>query len=251
MGRIGVGDAVGGGEQGRRTAGALADADLDAVVALFDAAERFTARLPHGSTRLFLDSPAGQEIAGDTLAERAPHGDAVAVLTAHRAKGLEWDLVVVAGVQEGTWPDLRQRGSLLGMDELVDVVAGREPGEISPGGEVSAVAATARLVADERRLFDVAVTRARRELVVTAVGAADSEEQPSRFLAELAGDDIEIEHVAGAGRRWLSLPALTADLRRAAGMPAKRCTSGPQPRLSLPGSPLPEFGARIRGSGTR
>jgi RecB family exonuclease len=196
--------------------GALADADLDAVVALFDAAARFTARLPQGSTRLFLDSLAGQEIAGDTLAERAPRGDAVAVLTAHRAKGLEWDLVVVAGVQEGTWPDVRQRGSLLGMDELVDVVAGRDIGTVRSGSEVAAVATNARLLAEERRLFYVAATRARRELVVTAIGAEDSEERPSRFLAELAGNDIEIEHVAGAGRRWLSLPALTADLRRAA-----------------------------------
>ncbi|HTA02925.1 MAG TPA: ATP-dependent DNA helicase [Streptosporangiaceae bacterium] len=196
--------------------GALADADLDAVVALFDAAERFTARLPHGSTRLFLDSLAGQEIVGDTLAQHAPRGEAVAVLTAHRAKGLEWDLVVVAGVQEGTWPDVRRRGSVLGMDELVEVVAGGEPGETGSGSEVAAVAATARLLADERRLFYVAVTRARRELVVTAIGAADSEERPSRFLTELAGDDIEIEHVASTGRRWLSLPALTADLRRAA-----------------------------------
>jgi RecB family exonuclease len=60
--------------------------------------------------------------------------------------------------------------------------------------------------------------------VVTAVGAEDTEERPSRFLAELAGDDIEIQHVAGTGRRWLSLPALTADLRRAAadaGLPLK------------------------------
>ncbi len=196
--------------------GALADADLDAVVALFDAAARFTARLPHASTRLFLDSLAGQEIAGDTLAERAPRGDAVAVLTAHRAKGLEWDLVIVAGVQEGTWPDVRQRGSLLGMDELVDVVAGLDVGEVRSGSEVAAIATSARLLTDERRLFYVAATRARRELVVTAIGAEDSDERPSRFLAELAGDDIEIEHVAGAGRRWLSLPALTADLRRAA-----------------------------------
>ncbi len=195
--------------------GALADADLDAVVALFDAASRFTARLPQGSTRLFLDSLAGQEIAADTLAARAPRGDAVAVLTAHRAKGLEWDLVVVAGVQEGSWPDVRQRGSLLGMDELVDVVADRDGGEIRSGSE-AAVATTARLLADERRLFYVAVTRARRELVVTAIGAEDSEERPSRFLAELAGDEIDIERVAGTGRRWLSLPALTADLRRAA-----------------------------------
>jgi superfamily I DNA/RNA helicase/RecB family exonuclease len=193
--------------------GAIADADLDAVLALFDAAARFTARLPQGSTRLFLDSLAGQEIAGDTLAERAPRGDCVTVLTAHKSKGLEWDLVVVAGVQEGTWPDLRQRGSLLGMDELVDVVAGREAG---PGADAAAVAASIRLLAEERRLFYVAVTRARRSLVVTAVGAEDTEDRPSRFLAELAGDAIEIEHLATAGHRWLSLPALTADLRRAA-----------------------------------
>jgi len=200
--------------------GAVADADLDAVVALFDAAARFSARLPHGSTQLFLDSLAGQEIAGDTLADRAPRTDAVSVLTAHRAKGLEWDLVVVAGVQEGIWPDVRQRGSLLGMDELVDVVAGREPAVSASAGQppaaAAAAASAARMLAEERRLFYVAVTRARRELVVTAVGAEDSEERPSRFLAELAGDEIEVERVAGTERRWLSLPALTADLRRAA-----------------------------------
>jgi superfamily I DNA/RNA helicase/RecB family exonuclease len=196
------------------TRGTAADADLDAVVALFDAAARFTARLPHGSALLFLDSIAGQEIAGDTLAERAPRGEAVAVLTAHRAKGLEWDLVVVAGVQEGTWPDLRLRGSLLGMDELVEVTAGRSAGAELPGA-VDAAALGAKLLDEERRLFYVAVTRARRALVVTAVGGADSEERPSRFLAELAGDEIEAEHVR-RGSRWLSLPALTADLRRAA-----------------------------------
>jgi ATP-dependent exoDNAse (exonuclease V) beta subunit len=196
--------------------GGRADADLDAVVALFDAAARFTAVLPHSSTRLFLDSVSGQEIAGDTLAGRAPAGDAVAILTAHRAKGLEWDLVVVAGVQEGSWPDLRQRGSLLGMDELVDVMAGRVPGDARLSSGVMAATATSRLLAEERRLFYVAVTRARRELVVSAVGAEDGDDQPSRFLAELAGDDIEVEHVAGMGRRWLSLPALTAELRRSA-----------------------------------
>ena len=194
------------------TRGSVADADLDAVVALFDAAARFTERLPQGSTWLFLDSLVGQEIAGDTLAERAPRGETVTVLTAHKSKGLEWDLVVVAGVQEGTWPDLRQRGSLLDMDDLVDVVAGREAG---PAADAAAAAAAARLLAEERRLFYVAVTRARSALLVTAVGAEDAEDRPSRFLAELAGDDIEIEHVAGSGHRWLSLPALTADLRRA------------------------------------
>jgi superfamily I DNA/RNA helicase/RecB family exonuclease len=193
--------------------GAAADRDLDAVVALFEAAERFTARLPPGSPRLFLDSLAGQEIPGDTLAQRSPPGEAVRLLTAHRAKGLEWDVVVVAGVQEGIWPDLRLRSSLLGMDELMDLA----DGVAGPAGTDAAAAALAsKLLAEERRLFYVAVTRARRTLVVTAAGGDDSEERPSRFLAELAGDEITAEHVSGSGLRWLSLPALTADLRRAA-----------------------------------
>jgi superfamily I DNA/RNA helicase/RecB family exonuclease len=225
--------------------GAAADADLDAVVALFDAAARFVARFPRGSARLFLDSLKGQEIAGDTLAERAARGDGVAVLTAHRSKGLEWDLVVVAGVQEGTWPDLRTRGSLLAMDELVDATAqaGFDDGH-RPAGPAAADAAAAalasRLLDEERRLFYVAVTRARRALVVTAVGGADTEDRPSRFLAELAGDEIEPEQVTGAGRRWLSLPALTADLRRAAAdrslaAPLRRAAAAQLARLAAAG----------------
>jgi superfamily I DNA/RNA helicase/RecB family exonuclease len=201
--------------------GAAADTDLDAVMTLFDAAARFDARMPPGSVPLFLDGLTGQEIAGDTLAQRAHRGDAVAISTAHRSKGLEWDLVVVAGVQEGSWPDLRQRGSLLGMDELVDAAAGGltadQPGSAGAAGrDVAAVALSSKLLDEERRLFYVAVTRARRRLVVTAVGGDDSEDRPSRFLAELAGDEVAIEQVAGVGRRWLSLPALTAELRRAA-----------------------------------
>ena len=41
--------------------------------------------------------------AADTLAERGVRGPSVRLLTAHRAKGLQWRLVVVAGVQEGGW----------------------------------------------------------------------------------------------------------------------------------------------------
>jgi superfamily I DNA/RNA helicase/RecB family exonuclease len=227
--------------------GAAADADLDAVVALFDTAARFTARLPHGSARLFLDSLKGQEIVGDTLAERASRGDGVAVLTAHRAKGLEWDLVVVAGVQEGTWPDVRTRGSLLSMDQLVDAdasdgglrSAAAVPASALPD-DAAAAALASKLLDEERRLFYVAVTRARRALVVTAVGGGDAEERPSRFLAELAGDEVEPEQVTGAGLRWLSLPALTADLRRAAAdrnlsMPLRRAAAAQLARLAAAG----------------
>jgi superfamily I DNA/RNA helicase/RecB family exonuclease len=196
-----------------------ADHDLDAVLALFEAAARFTDDLPPGSPRLFLDSLVGQEIAGDTIAAQAVREDCVRVLTAHRAKGLEWDVVIVAGVQEEVWPDLRQRGSLLGADEIVEATS--PAGLAAPEAKaVASAALAARLLAEERRLFYVAVTRARRQLLVTASGGAEQDQRPSRFLAELAGDDVEIER-ASAATRWLSLPVLVADLRRTVADQAK------------------------------
>jgi ATP-dependent exoDNAse (exonuclease V) beta subunit len=215
-----------------------ADRDLDAVLALFDAAARFTDALPPGRPALFLDSLAGQEIAGDTLAAHALRPDCVRLLTAHRAKGLEWDVVVVAGVQEEVWPDLRLRNSLLGADELAEATPFTTGTTQGPGApdDVAAAARAARLLAEERRLFYVAVTRARKLLVVSASGGDERDQRPSRFLAELAGDDIEIER-AGAATRWLSLPALVADLRRTCADPARpqalrRAAAGQLARLA-------------------
>ncbi|GAA4346815.1 ATP-dependent helicase [Angustibacter luteus] len=157
--------ALGGGPAGRR-----ADRDLDAVVALFDAAARFMDRLPQAGPGQFLEYLRGQDVPADTLAERGA-GDAVALLTAAAAAGQQWRVVVVAGVQEGTWPDLRPRGSLLGAEHLVDVLTGRD-------GSRRAAAAAVR--DDETRLFHVAVSRASESLLVTAV--RDDEQQPSTFL---------------------------------------------------------------------
>jgi len=180
--------------------GAAADRDLDAVVALFEAAAQFTDRLPGSGAAAFLEHLQGQQIPGDTLAARAPAGDAVRILTAHAAKGLQWPFVVVAGVTEGAWPDLRRRGSLLGAEELVDLAGGLAPGTSSP---------VAAQLAEERRLFYVAVTRASRSVLVTAVSTED--EQPSRFLDEL--DPRSTAREPTAVPRTLSLPALVAELR--------------------------------------
>lgn len=181
-------------------AGAAADRDLDSVLALFTAAARFTDRLPQASVGQFVDQLTAQQVPGDPLFARDADRDAVQLLTAHGSKGLEWDLVCVAGVQEGTWPDLRQRGSLLGSERLVDLVAG-----IDQSGGVS----VATQLAEERRLFYVAITRARRQLIVTAVAGQD--EQPSRFLDEL--DPIDGERELTIRPRGIHLSDLVAELR--------------------------------------
>jgi superfamily I DNA/RNA helicase/RecB family exonuclease len=203
--------------------GAAADRDLDAVVALFDTAARFVDRLPGARTEVFLDYLLGQELPADSIAPTADRGAAVRILTAHAAKGLEWDFVAVVGVQEGAWPDLRLRGSVLGSEVLVDLAAGRE---------MSTVGRIAAMLDEERRLFYVAATRARRHLLVTAVAAGDAEEQPSRFLTELASAEETSAEAPPAPPRAMTLPALVAELRGAvadpAGLPDRRQAAATQ-----------------------
>jgi superfamily I DNA/RNA helicase/RecB family exonuclease len=173
--------------------------DLDAVCALFEAAHRSAEQRDHRSVGNFLATLVAQEIPADTLAERGVRGSAVRLLTAHRSKGLEWRLVVVAHVQQGGWPDLRRRSTLLQADRI--------------GNDgLEAPVSTRELLAEERRLFYVACTRARERLIVTAVASPDDEgEQPSRFLAELG---LDVTATVGRPARPLSLPGVVAELRR-------------------------------------
>ncbi|MGW6378210.1 ATP-dependent helicase [Rhodococcus sp. NPDC055112] len=201
--------------------GAQADRDLDAVVALFDAAASYVDRLPRATLAGFVEYLSEQQISSDSRSGAAIPGEAVTVLSAHSAAGREWDVVAVAGVQEGLWPGLRARGTLLGTEVLVDLTAG--VGDASPTSE-SQLSRTAPLLAEERRLFLLACSRARRSLLITAVESATGESDlvPSRFVDELIGkvdgDDGPGESVVDqpvpAGR-VLSLPSLVAELRRA------------------------------------
>jgi len=181
---------------------ARADRALDAVLALFTEAAKLSDRSPGSGVAQLHDWVSQLQIT-DTTSERPATTDEVSILTAHASKGLEWQVVCVAGVSDGVWPNLRQRGSLLGSDLLVDLLASRAP--------VSSGLLPERLT-EERRLFYVAVTRARRALLVTAIDSDES--QPSRFLEELdpLPETVEARPVATAARRF-QLSGLVAELR--------------------------------------
>ena len=186
---------------------AAADHDLDAVMALFDTAARLAGRYPGFlGVRTFIETLADQQLPAESVADRGVRADAVRLLTAHRAKGLEWDDVWVVGVQEGRWPDLRARGSTLRAEELSTQGIGTGP-------------RPADLLEEERRLLFVACTRARHRLHVSAVAEPDDAgDQPSRLFRDLAlhlGHDIE----AMATSRPVhpsSLDGLVAELRSVA-----------------------------------
>ena len=191
--------------------GAAADRDLDAVITLFESARRFAERMPGSDPQLFLDQILSESIQSDAIAARGQRGEVVSVMTVHSAKGLEWDLVAITGLQEGVWPNLKARGSLLGSERLVE----SERTEATARREIEASAASA-LVEDERRLLKVAVSRAKAALVITAYSKEDDSE-PSQYFEEL------YEHVHGISSieadvvdlpRSLTPQALVSTLRR-------------------------------------
>ncbi|MCK0438271.1 ATP-dependent helicase [Gordonia alkaliphila] len=202
-------------------AGGQADRDLDAMLALFEAAASYTDNVPAGGLSGFLHYLSQLQIPRESRTPAAA-ADAVQLLSAHSAAGREWEVVAVAGVLDGLWPSLRSRGSVLGTPALLDVLDGLD------AQAVDTVSRNAQLLADERRLLLVACTRARSQLLVTAVEDGTGDASPSRFVPEIAdalggygadhdrhGDQADEIPLDGGLRRLLSLPSMVAELRAA------------------------------------
>ncbi|MGV0741677.1 ATP-dependent helicase [Mycolicibacterium sp. XJ870] len=162
------------------SAGAQAERDLDAVTALFDIADQYVNRTAGASLRGLVDHVTRLGAPASQTDEKSQ--DAVAVLSAHAALGGEWDFVVIAGMQEGLWPNVIPRGGVLDTQHLVDVLDG-----VAAVADRS-VSTRAPLLAEERRLLMAAMGRARTRLLVTAVDSEAGDESllPSPFFAELA-----------------------------------------------------------------
>jgi superfamily I DNA/RNA helicase len=178
---------------------AEANRNLDGIVALFTSARRFTERRPGTSPGVFLDDVLDAEVPEDTLSPQSV-AEAVLVTTPSGAVGLEVDVVVIAALQEGVWPNLRLRGSLLNPQDLVRVMTGLDGVAIDERRQVRD---------DELRMFALAVSRARRQVILAAVS---NEDDAASVLFALAPPGTPV--VDAATVRPLSLRSLTGRLRR-------------------------------------
>ncbi|MBN7793050.1 ATP-dependent helicase [Microbacterium esteraromaticum] len=189
--------------------GAEVARSLDSLVALFAAAKRFVERTPHEKAALFIRDILDSEVPEDTLSTPERPG-LVTLMTPATALGAEFEAVVVAGVQDGIWPNVRLRGGMLETWRLAEAITAARDGlpEEVPGILDRRRAA----LHDELRLFVRAVSRARTRLVVTAVD--DDDMSPSPFFSFLPPAP-PVEHDEERYAHPLTLRGLVARHRRA------------------------------------
>ncbi len=175
--------------------------DLDSIMALFDTAARFSERSNAGIEN-FLTQLKYQNLPAEPISARGLRADAVQVMTVHQSKGREWDRVWIVGLEEGIWPNLVARGSLLRAEEIG--VGGATPG-------TNPVA----LLREERNLFYVASSRAREVLTLTCIDqGSEGGDQPSRFIRDVQACGITARIVCGYPKNRASWPGLAANLRQ-------------------------------------
>jgi len=144
-------------------------------------------------------------------------GDAVHVLTYHKAKGLEFDVVYMVGLVADRFPGRDRRDPLEMPDELVrdDLPAGAD-----------------HHTAEERRLFYVGMTRAREELILT--WAQDYGGRRSRAASQFVAEALDLPPATPAE---IVQPSLAEQLARHAGSP-REAAPAPARRPAIGDRPL-------------
>jgi DNA helicase II / ATP-dependent DNA helicase PcrA len=163
-----------------------AEEALSNIARFFDIIRAQSALLPDDRAIFLAPHLATLIAAGDdpATADIDPDADAVAVMTVHKAKGLEFPVVYLPGLVSGRFPATARREPLALPVELVD--------ETLPEGDYH--------LQEERRLFYVGMTRARDELVLTH--AADYGGARARRVSPFVLEALDLpvaDGAAGAG----------------------------------------------------
>ena len=182
----------------------IAHHHLDSVISFFEALGTYRRRLRaklgwknaiEHIQSLFVPT---RQVISDT------NRDAVTLMSAHRSKGLDWNVVFVCSVNESVWPDLRRRTSVLAPERLTR-------------DSLSETIDRTVIVQEERRLFYVACTRAKTHLFVSSTSAnSRSDVVASRYLSQLVpGSEYDPAMPVVDTPRFTALQ-LVAQLRRVA-----------------------------------
>ncbi len=123
---------------------------------------------------------------------KTTHKNAVHLMTAHKSKGLEYDIVYIINAFDGHWGNSRRKGSSFALPweylkEKIITLTDEEKNE------------------DERRLLYVALTRARKELIISySTHSPDGREQvPSQFIEEILATYKELENIEEFEKKFL------------------------------------------------
>ena len=158
-------------EHYKKEKGERGEGRVENLLELVSAARGFS---PEGETDMQpLESFLAHAVLESGEGQADPYADSVQMMTLHSAKGLEFPVVFLAGMEDGLFPHQRSVADLAGLEE-------------------------------ERRLCYVGATRAMRQLYVTyaeqrRLYGVDQYGQPSRFINELPPELVEEIRPAAAG----------------------------------------------------
>ena len=177
-----------------------ANRNLDSVVALFSAAARFVERNPTAPGSEFVEQQLALALPEDSLSMATNLNQAVSLLTPSALISKRFRVVALAHMQEGIWPNLKPRSSLLGAAALNQLQ--RDPGH-DPNSESRSE------LASELRMLYKAVGAATERLLISAIDT--EEEQVSQFVRLIVGRDIETGEFI---QTRLTLRGMVGQLRR-------------------------------------
>ena len=147
---------------------------VENLAELHSVAGAFAADAPGGTLADFLERVA-LVADSDQVPAEGERGGQVTLMTVHTAKGLEFPVVFVTGMEDGTFPHQRSLGDESELEE-------------------------------ERRLAYVAITRARERLYLTRAAVRSAwgtpqEMSPSRFLDDIPAELLDVRRAATSGER--------------------------------------------------